>query len=140
VAQVTEALMTTELAPGAPTTLDEFRDQAIRIATAIDAIFDADPRVARMLLFESTSIDPELTERVLGVFVLTGKVAAMFLRNGVRRGFLRADLDVRNTADLITGMVLGATIRALRSDLSAALRHAQQQAIVRLLVDGSRAE
>jgi AcrR family transcriptional regulator len=138
VAQVTEAL-TADNAPKAPNTLEEFRAQALRIAEAVDRIFDADPRVARMLLFESTAIDPELTERVLGVFDLTGKVAAAFLRNGVRRGYLRADLDIGNTADAVTGMALAATIRALRSGLDAGRRRDLQHAMVRLLVDGARA-
>jgi AcrR family transcriptional regulator len=134
VAQVMTAL-SAENAPEAPTTLEEYREQAIRIAQAVDEIFDADPRIARMLLLESTSVDPQLTDRVLGLFDLAGQVGAAYLENGVRRGFFRADLDIPNTADAITGMILASAIRALRSGLDAPARRALQEAVVRLLMD-----
>jgi AcrR family transcriptional regulator len=133
-----EAALSAENAPDVPTTLDEYRQQAERTGDAIGQIFEAEPRAARMLLFESTSIDAELTDRVLGLFDLAGETAAEYLRNGVRRGYMRADLDIANTADAITGMVLAAVIRALRSSSDAAARRRFQDAIVRLLMDGAR--
>ena len=130
------AELTAENAPDAPTTLAEYRDQAWRIADAVSAIFDADPRIARMLLFESTSIDPEMTDRVLGIFDLAGQIAAAYLSSGVERGFLRADLDIPCTADAISGMMLATAIRALRSDLSQPARHRLHEAMIHLLLDG----
>jgi AcrR family transcriptional regulator len=135
-----EAALSAENAPDVPTTLDEYRRQAERIGDAIGEIFAADPRAARMLLFESTSIDPELTDRVLGMFDLAGETAAEYLRNGVRRGYMRADLDIANTADAITGMVVAAVIRALRSGPEADARRSSQEAIVRLLMEGAMAD
>ena len=67
------------------------------------------------------------------------QLAKSYLDNGVRRGFLRADLDTANTADAVTGMFVGATIRALRSDLGPDARRDMFAAHVRLLVDGVRA-
>jgi hypothetical protein len=52
---------------------------------------------------------------------------------------LRADLDIANTADAVTGMFVGATIRALRSDLGPEARRDMFAAHVRLLLDGVRA-
>jgi AcrR family transcriptional regulator len=138
VARVTREL-SAENAPDVPTTLEEYREQAQRIADAVSAIFDADPRIARMLLFESTSIDPELTDRLLGVFDLSSQIAAAYLANGVKQGFLRADLDIEYTADAITGMTLATAIRALRSQLDGTERRRLQDAVIRLLVDGARA-
>jgi AcrR family transcriptional regulator len=131
--------LSAENAPDVPTTLEEYREQAQRIADAVSAIFDADPRIVRMLLFESTSIDPELTDRVLGVFDLSSQIAAAYLANGVEQGFLRADLDIEYTADAITGMSLATAIRALRSKLDGTERRRLQEAVIRLLVDGARA-
>jgi AcrR family transcriptional regulator len=132
-------VLTDENAPDAPTTLEEYEAQAMRIAVAVDAIVDSDPRVARLLLFEATSIDPELSERILGLYDLMAQLAKTYLDNGVRRGFLRADLDTANTADAVTGMFVGATIRALRSDLGPDARRDVFAAHVRLLLDGVRA-
>ena len=134
-----EAALSAENAPDVPTTIGEYREQAERIGDAIGEIFEADPRAARMLLLEATSIDAELTDRVLGLFDLAGETAAEYLRNGVRRGYMRADLDIANTADAITGMVLAAVLRALRSGPDPAARRRSQEAIVRLLMDGATA-
>jgi AcrR family transcriptional regulator len=134
-----ESALSAENAPDVPTTLEEYREQAERIGEAIGEIFEADPRAARMLLFEATSIDAELTDRVLGLFDLAGETAAEYLRNGVRRGFMRADLDIGSTSDAITGMVLAAVLRALRSGSDAGARKRSQEAVVRLLMDGARA-
>lgn len=125
-------------APEEPATLEEYREQASRIASAVDDLFAADPRIVRMLLFEATAIDEALTERMLGLFDLAREVGSAYLRNGVQRGFLREDLDVAATADAITGMVLAAAIRAWRSSLGASDRAALEQAITQLLLDGAR--
>lgn len=134
-----EAVLSAENAPEFPTTLEEYVEQAERIGDAITAIFEADPRVPRMLLFEATSIDPELTDRVLGLFDLTGQIGAAYLANGVERGFLRADLDIPNTADAISGMILAQAIRRLRSGPDPEAGKELQRAVLRLLTDGVRA-
>jgi AcrR family transcriptional regulator len=133
-------VLTDDNAPDAPTTLDEYRAQALRIAFGVDRIIDADPRIARLLLFESTSIDPELTDRVLGLFDLMGELAQGYLENGVERGFLRADLDTAGTANALTGLAMSATIRSLRSQLTRDERRKLFEAHVRLLMDGLRAD
>jgi AcrR family transcriptional regulator len=129
-----------ENAPDEAATLEEYRAQAMRIAFAVDRIVDSDPRVARLLLFESTSIDPELTDRILGLFDLIGQVAQGYLENGVRRGFLRADLDTAGTANALSGLFLSATIRSLRSKLPLDERRKLFEAHVRLIMDGMRAD
>jgi AcrR family transcriptional regulator len=125
-----------ENAPEAVTDLDEYRDQAHRIAAALTAIIEADPRVARMLLLEATSIDAEMTARLLGLLDEGGRISAAYLRNGVERGFLRADLDVEATADAIVGMILAAALRSLRTPLDLEDRRRFDDSIIRLLIDG----
>lgn len=138
-ARVMEALGD-ENAPGEPSTLEEYREQTRRIAGAVDRIVDADPRVLKLLIFEATSIDAEMTERLLGLFDLAGQVGAAYLRNGVEQGFFRDDLDIAGTADAITGMVLAIAIRSLHSGLGAEQRAGLHEAVGRLLLDGSRAD
>jgi AcrR family transcriptional regulator len=130
------AALEAENAPEAATTLEEYREQSHRIAAALTAIIEADPRVARMLLLEATSIDPEMTARLLGLLEEGGRVSAGYLQNGVDRGFLRSDLDVEVTADAIVGMILAAALRSLRTPLDLEDRRRFDEGIIRLLTDG----
>jgi len=123
-------------APDVAETAEQYREQTLRIASAVDGIFDADPRIPRLLLFEATSIDSELTERVLRTFDLASTAAQAYLRNGVDRGFLRADINVAATADTIIGMVISVAVRSLRSDLRPEDRRAWSETVVRTLMDG----
>lgn len=125
-----------ENAPEAVTTLDEYREQAHRIAAALTAIVEADPRVARMLLLEATSIDAEMTSRLLGLLEEAGRISAAYLQNGVDQGFLRPDLDVEATADAIVGMILGGALRSLRTPLDLDDRRRFDEGLIRLLIEG----
>src|SRR3954469_19056225 len=128
-------MLGTENAPDAATTLEEYRAQALRIGVGFGALLDADPRVSRLLLFEATSIDAELTERLLGLYDLAARTFAAYLDNGVARGFLRPDLDTAATGDAVAGMALAATIRGLREPLTQEERVRLHEGFVRLLVD-----
>lgn len=120
--------LTAENAPGAVDTLVGYRAQSARIAEALADIITSDPRVPRMLLIEAPGVDPELANRVLDFFDLAADLNAAYLSHGVERGYLRADLDVANTARAINGMILAAAIDGIRRpevghqrDLSAAI-------------------
>jgi AcrR family transcriptional regulator len=130
------AALEAENAPEAATTLDEYRAQAHRIAEALTAIIEADPRVARMLLLEATSIDAEMTARLLGLLEQGAIVSAAYLRNGVERGFLRPDLDVEVTAEAVVGMILAGALRSLRTPLDLDDRRRFDEGIIRLLTEG----
>ncbi|KZM74569.1 TetR family transcriptional regulator [Nocardia terpenica] len=129
----------TENAPDAATTLEEYRAQVGRIGSALNRIFLEDRRVARLLLFQATGIDAELTLRLYGLLDTADALTAGYLEHGVELGYLRADLDTANTAKAVTGMILAAILHGLRTpdetvatDLTEAIR--------RLLIDGVRKE
>src|SRR2546421_3308964 len=91
VERIMEAL---ELETAAPAkTLDEFREQLRRIGERLFALLDSDPGLGQVVLLEATSIDEEMTQRVLGMVDTFGALTGTFLQNGVKRGFLRQDLD-----------------------------------------------
>jgi AcrR family transcriptional regulator len=127
-----------ENAPDAATSLDEIAEQALRIGEAVGAMIDADPRVARLMLFEATSIDAELTERLLGLYDLAVQLTEGYLENGVRRGFLRADLDTAASADALGGLTLALIIRVLRSPMDVEERRRRHRETIRLMLDGMR--
>ncbi|MGV9746053.1 TetR/AcrR family transcriptional regulator [Rhodococcus zopfii] len=127
-----------ENAPDAANSLDEYRAQVARIAEALPRIFFDDPRVPRLLLFEATGVDADLTQRLYGLLDNAVALTAGYLGHGVERGYLRTDLDVPGTAQAINGMMLASAIQVLRTG-DAAQVQSLNTAIQRLMFDGIRA-
>lgn len=122
-----------ENAPGAARTLAEYRDQVQRIASALLAVVDDDPRLASLLLFEATGVDQALTDRMLDLLDTFRALTAEYLRHGVEAGFLRADLDAIETARALNGIVYAGALQTVRGDASAP---AYLDAAVALMFDG----
>ncbi|SFB37480.1 transcriptional regulator, TetR family [Amycolatopsis marina] len=134
VARISTAL-TAENAPDAVSTLEDYREQTARIGESLARIFGEDPRVPRLLLVEAAGIDKAMAERVLDFFDLAGTLTAAYLAHGVELGYLRADLDVHNTARAITGMIMAAALSSLRRPEPAHQRQLSE-AIRRVMYDG----
>ncbi|MER2241660.1 MAG: TetR/AcrR family transcriptional regulator, partial [Rhodococcus sp. (in: high G+C Gram-positive bacteria)] len=77
--------------------------------------------------------------RMLDLLDQSASLTAAYLHRGVECGYLRADLDVDNTAQAVNGMMLASAIQGLRADSSVDCA-ALNQAISRLMFDGIRAE
>lgn len=134
--------LTTDNAPDAANTLEEYRAQVTRIADALTEIFYTDPRIPRFLLAGATGIDPELNQRMFGVLDTAAALTAGYLEHGVESGYLRADLDVEYTAQAINGLIIAGLLVGVRSQPvhSMTPEHARlNNAIQRLIFDGVRA-
>ncbi|MGN2637172.1 TetR/AcrR family transcriptional regulator [Nocardia takedensis] len=127
----------TENSPDAARTLEEYREQTDRIGDALTRILLEDRRVPQLLLFHATGIDDELTARLYGLLDTADSLTAAYLEHGVELGYLRADLDTRNTARAVTGMLLAGVVHGLRDPDESGIR-ALTEAIRRLLIDGVR--
>ena len=133
-ARITDTLAA-ENAPEAATTLQEYRDQTGRIADSfIDILLD-DPRVARIVLFEATSVDAELTERFFGFIDAAAALTGAYLAHGVELGYLRPGLDVDYTARAINGMIIAAALNGIR-DPEPGTQRRFANAIRQLMYDG----
>lgn len=128
--------LTEENAPGAATNLADYREQIARIARRLTGILSENPAMGRLLLLEATSIDAEMTERVLGLMDWAGQVTAAYMENGVRLGFFRQDLDCEATGHAIVGMIIGSILRFLRRPDDREEQKRLGDAVQRLLVDG----
>jgi AcrR family transcriptional regulator len=117
-------------------TLEEFQEQLRRIAEHLFALLEAEPGLGQVVLLEATSVDDEMTRRVLGLIDTFGALAAGFLQNGVRRGFLRPDLDTGNVGRAITSLTLPGLFAAVRGETSAQERRRYVDAMVELVCDG----
>ncbi|MCO1580306.1 TetR/AcrR family transcriptional regulator [Crossiella sp. SN42] len=131
--------LTEENAPDAVSTLDGYRAQTARIGESLARIFQQDSRVPRLLLFEAAGIDKAMADRVLDFFDLATALTAGYLTHGVELGYLRADLDVDNTASAITGMILASALSSLRKPEGEHQRKLSE-AVRRLMYDGIAAQ
>jgi AcrR family transcriptional regulator len=118
------------------TTLEEFREQVRHIGERLFALLDSDPGLGQVVLLEATSIDEEMTQRVLGLLDTFGALGASFLRNGVTRGFLRPDLDADSVGKAITALTLPALFSAVRGQAGPEERTRYIDAMVSLVCDG----
>jgi AcrR family transcriptional regulator len=117
-------------------TLDEFREQLRRIGERLFALLDSEPGLGQVVMLEATSIDEEMTQRVLGLIDTFGALGGRFLENGVKRGFLRKDLDTESTGRAITALTLPGLFAAVRGDAGEAERSRYIDAMVALVSDG----
>jgi AcrR family transcriptional regulator len=117
-------------------TLEEFREQLRHIGERLFALLDAEPGLGQVVLLEATSVDEEMTRRVLGLIDTFGALAANWLRSGVRRGFLRSDLDTDSVGRAVTSLTLPGVFAAIRGDTSAEERRRYIDAMVGLVCDG----
>jgi AcrR family transcriptional regulator len=116
--------------------LDEFRDQIRHIGERLFALLDTDPGLGSVVLLEATSIDEEMTQRVLGLLDTFGALGAAFLQNGVSRGFLRPDLDTGSVGRAITALTLPGLFAAIRGDAGPEERTRYVEAMISLVCDG----
>ena len=96
--------------PDASDTLEEYREQTTRIVKRMFDLLDDHPAVMRFFHQQSVSVDPI---RLAAAHDAYAAFAEQFLKNGVGKGFLRADLDTEVTAQALIGLIFEGTRRAL---------------------------
>jgi AcrR family transcriptional regulator len=119
-----------------PNTLDEFKDQLRGIGERLFALLDAEPALGQIVLLEATSIDDEMTARVLGLMDTFAALGAGFLQGGVSAGFVRSDVDIASLGRAITGLVLPGLFMAVRGEAGPKARKQYIETIVTLVCDG----
>lgn len=121
--------------PEQSNTLAAYRDQTSRILGRWLALGESHPHVLRFFHEQSMVID---TERLAMTIDAYATHMARFLQNGVDKGFLRADLDVRATAEMLVDLILEGTRRTLALP-DADARRRWVTAGMSLMFDGVRA-
>jgi AcrR family transcriptional regulator len=134
-ARALEALAA-ENAPDAADNLQEYRDQVHRIADALQALVNDDPRVVRLLLVQAGGIDADAEAKVFGMLESAAQITAAYLENGRDRGFLRPDVDCQATAEALVGMIIGGSLFALRKPEARDAQERYKQAAITLMFEG----
>jgi AcrR family transcriptional regulator len=122
--------------PNRTTTLGEYRAQVERIGRTMLSLLDSDPAVTKILFYEAMGISAELDERIHQAWEMAGRLTELYLQNGKKRGFLRADLDIEYTALAINALTFEAGRRIVRSGDAAAARERWLAAVTGLIFDG----
>jgi AcrR family transcriptional regulator len=95
--------------PESARTLPEYRAQVRHLLSRWLALGEDEPHVLRFFHEHAATIDPARMSLLIEQYVL---YTARFLDNGVRRGYLRADLEVRATSEMLVALIFEGTRRA----------------------------
>ncbi len=96
--------------PEASDDLPQYRAQVRRILQGLLKLTTEHPRILTFLRRQGLVIDPE---RLTTFHRSFATFTARFLVNGVRKGFLRDDLDVDATAEILVTIIFEGATRAL---------------------------
>ncbi|MEC3919395.1 TetR/AcrR family transcriptional regulator [Nocardia sp. CDC160] len=124
---------------GPPPGFDPFVAHVRAVGDAIMATVEAEPGMIQMLLFEGTSVDRELTARLLTVHETLTEFTAAALDQGIARGYLRPDLDTRIIGRSIYMMLSPSMIDMMNGPLGPETRARHLDAILDLILHGVRA-
>lgn len=91
--------------------LDEFHDFAMMLGTAFIGVMTDDPRVARLMLMQGIAIDREMTDQFIVGFNFGVSALSALLRDGIDKGYIRADIDVPAVAESIVAIPFGIMLR-----------------------------
>jgi AcrR family transcriptional regulator len=129
------AVLDAENAAEAAATIADYRAQSQRIAVGLNDIA-TDFRIIRILLGQITGVDREFEQKIFAMFDLAVAYEAGYLENGLKRGYLQADIDTVATARAVVGMIFGTVIMGLSPNIDAEQRSKTSQAAVQLMFDG----
>ena len=96
--------------PESTNTLEEYRAQVQRILSRWLALGDDEPHVLRFFHEHAMTIDMARMAFMVEQYVV---FTMRFLANGVAKQFLRADLEIRATAEMLVALIFEGTRRAL---------------------------
>lgn len=96
--------------PEASNSLQEYRAQTRRILENLVALTRNQPKLAQFFQRQGLVIDPE---RLSKFYVAFAAFTARFVRNGIGKGFLRSDIDVEATSEILVTLIFEGASRAL---------------------------
>lgn len=116
--------------------VQELLDRVRELAGRVLDLAEAEPGLARLIMLEATSVDDELTHRLIGLMDLFAGLGASYLEQAVGAGVLREDVPTDVLADALVGMLLPSLVLAFRGELDRTARDAQIEALVDVIARG----
>jgi hypothetical protein len=129
-----------DIDPREPNTLEEYREQLETIGDRLFELFKSYPQISRVLFYEAFGINDEsMQKRIRDIFDLFGKFTAMYLENGVRKGYLRRDLHIKETALAVNAALFEACRRVVSSEDPDRAVKVWKETIITLMLEGMKA-
>ncbi|RJP29892.1 MAG: TetR/AcrR family transcriptional regulator [Actinobacteria bacterium] len=129
--------LVTDINPHEAETLEDYRRQLEMIGDRLFGLFKSNPSISRVIFYEAFGIeDRGLRERIQEVFDLIGRYIELYLENGIARGYMRADLHVRETALAIGGALFEACKRVVSSSDPEQDLSVWKETIITLIIQG----
>lgn len=94
--------------------IDAFAAQFARMLARVNATVAQRPELIRFVLYDAAAVDRDVIERLLGLFDRISEYGAVFVGNGIERGFLSCDVEVAVAADTITSVLSACALVVLR--------------------------
>lgn len=117
--------------------LEEYRESLERIGNQLFTVFEGNQQLHRFLFYEALSIDEQFTEKITAAFDLFASYTEMYLKNGMEKGFLRPDINTRETALAVNSMIFEATRRlSMTPDPDDRAKRVWVDTIIGLMLDG----
>jgi AcrR family transcriptional regulator len=93
--------------PAQTNSLPEYREQLRRIGQKLFAVLN-EYRRGQILFYEVFGVDSELNKRIDLAMDVFDKYTEQYLKNGMKKGFLKPKLDARFISKAINAMLFGA--------------------------------
>jgi len=123
--------------PDGAKTLEEYRSQLYHIGELFYDLLDSRPDYHRLLFFEALSIDEAVTAKIDTAYILFAGYTELYLKNGIKEGFLKPDIHTREASLAINSMLFEAARRLyLDSSVDAESKKAWTETIVGIMLDG----
>ncbi len=135
VARISEGVMSD--APGRSDTLEEYTAQMKR---GLDNLFDIlveDPYISKLLFQEARSVDEEMNRKVQDALDLFADFSSHYIRDGIEKGFLRPDIEVREMAYAFNAVVFEGARRIASSEDKKKAKETWIKAIADLMIAGT---
>lgn len=88
----------------AASTLEEYETQLNRIGEKLFTLFGDDDSMARILFFEAQSVS-SVQKKISNAMLIFDEYTSSYLKNGIKKEFLRKDLDIKITARLVNSII-----------------------------------
>lgn len=123
-------------APAPLSCAQDLLDRVRELAGRVLDLAEAEPGLARLVMLEATSVDDELTHRLMGLLDLFAGLGASYLDEAVEAGVLREGVPTDVLSDALVGMLLPSLVLAFRGELDRAARDAQIDALLGVISRG----
>ncbi|TGM97495.1 TetR/AcrR family transcriptional regulator [Leptospira dzoumogneensis] len=91
--------------PEKSNTIEEYRNQIKNIGLELFQLFSKDPRQAKIVFFEAMALDETVKRKVQLGIDKSARLTELYLKNGVKKGFLRKELDTRIASQAVNAMM-----------------------------------